>query len=95
MATQVLVVFVIRTVRPAWASRPHIALTVTALTGLAAALVVPFLPAANLLGFAAPGGAVIGAIALLVVAYLASAELLKRFALRSVTPGTSLPDSAK
>ena len=95
MATQVLVVFVIRTVRPAWTSRPHIALTVTALTGLAAALVVPFLPVANLLGFAAPGGAVIGAIALLVVAYLASAELLKRFALRSVTSGTSLPDPAK
>jgi len=95
MATQVLVVFVIRTVWPAWASRPHIALTVTALTGLAAALVVPFLPVANLLGFAAPGGAVIGAIALLVIAYLASAELLKRLALRSVRPGTSLPDPAK
>ncbi|CAN5270822.1 magnesium-translocating P-type ATPase [soil metagenome] len=85
MATQVLVVFVIRTARPAWASRPHVALTVTALTGLAVALVLPFLPWAALLGFAAPTAAVIGAIVLLVLAYLAGAELLKRFAIRFAT----------
>ena len=37
---------------------------------------------ARLLGFAAPSGLVFGAVALLVVAYLASTELLKRLALR-------------
>jgi Mg2+-importing ATPase len=83
MATQILVVFVIRTMRPAWASRPHVALTVTALTGLAAALALPLLPWGGLLGFAVPGAIMIGAIALLVAAYLASAELIKRHALRS------------
>jgi Mg2+-importing ATPase len=83
MATQILVVFVIRTMRPTWASRPHVALTVTALTGLAAALALPFLPWGGLLGFAIPGAMVVGAITLLVVAYLASAELIKRHALRS------------
>ena len=83
MATQILVVFVIRTVRPAWTSRAHVALTTTALAGLAAALVLPFLPWAPVLGFASPGAAVIGAIAALVAAYLACAELLKRLALRT------------
>ncbi|MCI4592466.1 magnesium-translocating P-type ATPase [Sphingobium sp. BYY-5] len=83
MATQILVVFVIRTVRPAWTSRAHVALTMTALTGLAAALVLPFLPWAGVLGFASPSVAVLGAIALLVLGYLASSELLKRLALRT------------
>jgi Mg2+-importing ATPase len=82
MATQILVVFVIRTARPAWLSKPHIAMTATALTGLAVALALPLLPWAGVLGFALPTGAVFGTIALLVLAYLAGAELLKRFALR-------------
>jgi Mg2+-importing ATPase len=85
MATQILVVFVIRTMRPAWSSRPHVALTVTALTGLATALALPLLPWGALLGFAIPGLTVIGSIGLLVLAYLGSAELLKRHALRSVS----------
>jgi Mg2+-importing ATPase len=86
MLTQILVVFVIRTSRPAWSSRPHIVLTVTALAGLAVALLLPLLPWAGLLGFAVPGAAIFGAIALLVVGYLAGAEFLKRFALRPASP---------
>jgi Mg2+-importing ATPase len=81
MATQILVVFVIRTVRPAWASRPHIALTMSAVIGLMAALGLPFLPWARLLGFAPPGVALLCAITFLVATYLGAAELLKRFAL--------------
>lgn len=81
MATQILVVFVIRTARPAWRSRPHPALTFSALAGLALALALPFLPWAGLLGFAAPDAAVMGTIALLVAGYLGSAEWLKRHAL--------------
>jgi len=82
MATQILVVFVIRTVRPAWLSQPHMALTVTALVGLSAALALPLLPWRGLFGFERPSGAVIGAIGVLVVGYLVSAELFKRYALR-------------
>ena len=85
MATQILVVFVIRTIRPAWRSSAHAALVGTALAGLLAALLLPVLPWAPLLGFASPGLAVTGAIALLVCAYLASAEGLKRIALRPTT----------
>lgn len=86
MATQILVVFIIRTARPVWASRLHPVLTATALAGLAAAVMLPFLPWAGVLGFAAPGAPALGAIALLVLAYLLGAELLKRFALRTSTP---------
>ncbi|WP_287003604.1 magnesium-translocating P-type ATPase [Sphingobium sp.] len=85
MATQILVVFVIRTARPAWTGRAHIALVVTALGGLLAALALPFLPFASFLDFAPPSGMVLGAIALLVAAYLAISEVMKRFALRPVS----------
>jgi len=89
MATQILVVFVIRTTRPAWASRPHPALVTTALAGLTAALVLPVLPWAATLGFAALGASTLGAIGLLVGAYLASAELTKGIALRGSSPAPS------
>jgi len=81
MATQILVVFVIRTVRPTWLSRPQIALTLSAIIGLTAALGLPFLPWAALLGFAPPGLGPLCAITLLAAIYLGAAEMLKRFAL--------------
>ena len=55
MATQILVVFVIRTAGRLWGDRPHPVLVATTLIGLAVALMLPFLPLAPLLGFAAPG----------------------------------------
>lgn len=83
MATQILVVFVIRTARPAWISRPHIVMTATALTGLAMALSLVLLPWGGFLGFSIPSGGVFAVIGLLVLGYLVSSEVLKRFALRS------------
>ncbi|MHA3790613.1 magnesium-translocating P-type ATPase [Sphingomonas sp. YL-JM2C] len=85
MATQILVVFVIRTARPAWTGRAHSALVVTAIGGLLAALALPFLPFASLLGFAPPSVGVLGMIAVLVAAYLALSEVMKRPALRRTT----------
>lgn len=85
MATQILVVFIIRTARPAWTARAHIVLVVTALGGLLAALALPFLPFASLLDLAAPSGPVLGAIALVVAGYLALCEAMKRSALRRTT----------
>jgi len=82
MATQILVVFIIRTARPAWIGRPHIVMTVAALAGLAAASSLVLLPWSGILGFALPSGAVFASIGLLVLGYLFSSELLKRFALR-------------
>ena len=83
MATQILVVFIIRTSLPFWRSRPHPALTITAVAGLALAMLLPYLPWANLMGFSTLRPAVIASIALLVLAYLFAAELLKRVAFRS------------
>jgi Mg2+-importing ATPase len=83
MATQILVVFIIRTSLPFWRSRPHPALTITAVVGLALAMLLPYLPWANLMGFSTLRPAVIASIALLVLAYLFAAELLKRVAFRS------------
>jgi Mg2+-importing ATPase len=82
MATQVLVVFVIRTGGPAWASLPHPGLVFSSLGALALALVLALSPLGPALGFAPLPGALLGAIAALVLGYLALAEALKRLALR-------------
>lgn len=81
MATQVLVVMVIRTAGAAWSLPPHRALVMTALGSLAVALALPFLPVASLLGFAPLGLRESLGIAGLVAGYLVCAEGLKRWAL--------------
>ena len=77
IATQVLVVFIIRTRRAFLASRPHPALVVLAIAivGLAAAL--PFMEISSLIGFTTLPAGVYAAIAAIVVAYLLSMEALK------------------
>lgn len=81
MATQILVIFLIRTPRPFWASRPHPALTATSLGALAFALALALGPFARWFGFAMPPAHVLWSIAGLVLAYLCLAEALKRRAL--------------
>jgi Mg2+-importing ATPase len=81
MATQILVVFIIRTATHFWEDRPHPVLTAAALLCLAAALLLPYLPIARLLGFAGPNLAVLGTIFALVILYLAGAEILKQVAI--------------
>lgn len=83
MATQMLVVFVIRSSRPFWTSRPHPVLAATTLAGLAVACLLPFLPFAPVLGFAPPPAIAIGSILLLVLAYLALADRLKGTAINN------------
>jgi len=78
LATQVLVIFVIRTRGSPVASRPHPALAVVALAVLAVAAALPFTPLAAPLGFVAPPPLFFGVLAALVAAYLVLAELAKR-----------------
>jgi Mg2+-importing ATPase len=78
LATQVLVIFVLRTRGRPWASRPHPLLTAGAVGVLVLAVAVPFSPAAAFLGFVALPVSVLSAIAGLAGVYLASAELAKR-----------------
>lgn len=82
MASQILVVFVIRTSLPFWRSRPHRALVASALAGMVAALALPFGPWAGLLGFSSPSLTIVAGITALILIYLAASELLKGFALR-------------
>jgi Mg2+-importing ATPase len=78
LATQVLVIFILRTRGWPWASRPHPLLTAGAVGVLALAVAVPFTRVGALLGFVAPPLPLLGAIVGLAGAYLACAELAKR-----------------
>jgi P-type Mg2+ transporter len=77
MATQVLVIFVIRTRGRPWRSRAHPALVTTALAVVAVAVVLPFTPMGTPLGFAAPTPGMLVMIAMLTAGYLACAEVAK------------------
>jgi Mg2+-importing ATPase len=81
MATQIMVIFVIRTAGRPWRDRPAPALAVSSLVALVVALALPFTPAGGWFGFVPPSPAVLAAIAVLVVAYLVAAELVKPLAL--------------
>ena len=83
MATQILVIFIIRTNGRPWQHLPEPVLTMTSLVALAVAMVVPFTPAGQWFGFEAPPLAMLGGIGLLSVCYLVCAELLKSIAVGS------------
>ncbi|WP_426258522.1 magnesium-translocating P-type ATPase [Sphingomonas sp. DC1600-2] len=97
MATQVLVIFIIRTNGRPWANRASPILTMTSLGALLVALTLPFTPLAHWLGFQTPPLAMTGGILVVVVAYLACAEVLKGIAIRPSRPSrhahqrTSIP----
>jgi len=78
VATQVLVIFVIRTRRSPFASRPHPALVATSLAVVATAVALPFTPLAATFGFVPLPAPFWGVLAALVVAYLVVAEAGKR-----------------
>jgi Mg2+-importing ATPase len=81
-ATQILVIFVIRTHGAAWASRAHPALVATSVAALVVAIVVILSPAGHAFGFLAVPPALVAAIAVLVAVYLLAAEAAKRVASR-------------
>jgi Mg2+-importing ATPase len=78
LATQVLVILIIRTAGPAWRSRPSrpLLLTVTAIVALAALL--PITPAAEFLGFQPLPVGYFFFLSSAVVVYLALVEVVKR-----------------
>ncbi|MBL6455767.1 magnesium-translocating P-type ATPase [Belnapia sp. T6] len=79
MATQVLVIFLIRTRGNPFASRPHPLLVASSLGVLAVAVALPFTPFGAWLGFVPPPPALLAALAGLTVAYLGAVELAKRW----------------
>jgi Mg2+-importing ATPase len=85
LATQTLVLFVIRTTENPLVSRPSTALTVTILTIVAIGLAMPFSPLAPWLGFVELPGAYFVFLVVTVVAYLALVEAAKRRIVHHVT----------
>jgi P-type Mg2+ transporter len=83
IATQILVIFIIRTHAPVWVSRPHPMLAITSLTALAAAPILVVSPVAAKLGFVSVPAEIVATIISIVLAYLACAEIAKHIALRA------------
>jgi Mg2+-importing ATPase len=81
MATQILVIFIIRTNGRPWQDFPRPALAVSSLVALVFALALPFTPAGSVFGFEVPSVNTLLGIAVVVAAYLVSAELLKPLAI--------------
>ncbi|HVW94151.1 MAG TPA: magnesium-translocating P-type ATPase [Devosia sp.] len=81
IATQILVIFVIRTARPVWSSRPDRVLVASSLDGLALALLLALTPLGGFVGFGPLEPVALAGIAAITAVYLGMAELLKRFAL--------------
>jgi Mg2+-importing ATPase len=80
IVTQILVIFVIRTYRPIWHGRPHLAVTATSLAGVSAAVLILFTPLRAAFGFVELSGYVLLALGALIIAYLCAAETFKHVA---------------
>jgi Mg2+-importing ATPase len=78
LATQVLVIFVIRTRHRPWSSRPGVALASTALLTVAIAAILPLTPLGHHFGFVSPPAKFYLILAALTALYLIVAEIVKR-----------------
>jgi Mg2+-importing ATPase len=78
LATQILVIFIIRTAHPLQ-DRPHPALVASSLSALALAVALPYSPLAHWFGFVPIPATLIGALALVTMAYLLTVHGAKRW----------------
>ena len=92
LATQVLVIFVIRTRRSPLSSRPSLSLAAASLVVVAAAIALPYTAVGAWFGFVPLPPHFLAALVGLVVCYLALAELVKRWFYRRHPP-TGVPRS--
>jgi len=79
IATQVLVIFIIRTRRNPFRSHPNRWLTITSLSIVAIAMLLPFSPMAHYLGFTPLQPLFFGVLAGLIVVYLLTVEYCKQW----------------
>jgi Mg2+-importing ATPase len=91
LATQVLVIFVLRTRRNPLRSRPHPILAATSVAVVALAVVLPFTPLGVWFGFVPPSAAFLFAIAGLTGSYLLLAQGAKWAFYRLWPPGGAAP----
>jgi len=85
LATQVLVIFVIRTRFSPFASHPHPLLVTTSLTAVAAAVILPLTPLARYFGFVPPPPVFFLLLIAMTALYLLVVELVKRAFYRRFT----------
>jgi len=78
LATQTLVIFVIRTAAPAWTSRPSPMLATGVALAVGAGLLLPFTPLGAALGFTPPPLVFLAVLAGMVLTYLLLVEAVKR-----------------
>jgi Mg2+-importing ATPase len=82
IATQILVIFLIRSRRMPWrANRPHSILIATSLGALGAGVALALGPWGHWFGFTMPSLTLIATVAVITMTYLAAAEIAKRLAL--------------
>ena len=86
IATQVLVIFIIRTRRNPFRSRPNAWLVACSLAVVAVAIGLPFTPAGVHLGFVAPPAFFFLVLAGILVAYLLAVEGIKQWFFRRLAP---------
>ena len=79
LATQTLVIFVIRTADRPWASRPSRSLVVSVVACAIVGALLPFTPLAPILGFAPLPPLFFGALLVMIVTYLGLVEVAKRW----------------
>ncbi len=84
VATELAVMFVLRTRRPFFRSRPGRLLALSSLAVAALTLAIPYSPIAGLLGFDGPAPALLAALAVITALYVAATEATKRFFYRPV-----------
>jgi Mg2+-importing ATPase len=82
MATQVLVIFIIRTRRNPFKSRPNIWLTLSSLSVVFLAVALPFTPFGSYFGFVSPPLSFYAILAGLVFFYLIAVEVIKQWFFR-------------
>ncbi len=91
LATQTLVLFVIRTAQAPWKSKPSLPLAITTIATVVAAIVLPFSPVAEMLGFSPLPPIYFAALFAMVVPYLILVEIMKRKLFRSYLQGSQIP----
>jgi P-type Mg2+ transporter len=82
-ATQILVIFIIRTHGPLWVVRASPLLVASSLGALAVSLAIVAMPWGMDLGFVHMPPSLLAAISVVVIAYLAAAQGFKKFAIRA------------
>jgi Mg2+-importing ATPase len=84
LATQILIIFVIRTRKSVFQSKPHIFLTILALLLVGVAMVLPYTPLGSYFGFVPPPFYFFMIILGIIIVYLTSAEEVKFWFYRKI-----------